>query len=94
MLTGLALLAPQAVPPPPMGGHGRLPGVLTAGSFRASFGGAGIAERGRCVTKPWSAVLDLVRDNFLSGFPQVAAQCFIPPSPSRGCAGLASLGRP
>ena len=52
------------------------------------------AEVRVCVTELWSAVLDLMRGDFLSGCPQVAAQCVIPPPPSRGCAGLASLCRP
>ena len=40
-----------------------------------------------CVTELWSAVMDLMRDDFLSGCPQVAAQCIIPPPSFTGLRG-------
>ena len=33
-----------------------------------------------CITKLWCAMMDMMRDDFLSGCPRVATQCVIPPS--------------
>ena len=95
-MTGLALLAPQAVPPWE-GTEGfpafSLPDLFVPASEVLALLSAE-EEVSVCVTELWSAVLDLMRDDFLSGCPQLAAQCVIsPPPPFMGLRG-ASIAMP